>query len=63
MVWAETAGPEERARLWARLVSEYPHFGGYQRRTAREIPVVLLRPRPPAEVGSAVPAGAGAGAG
>ena len=62
-VWAETAGPEERARLWIRLVREYPHFGGYQRRAAREIPVVLLRPRPPAEVAAAAPAGAAAGAG
>ena len=63
LVWAETAGPEERARLWGRLVREYRHFGGYQRRTAREIPVVLLRPRPPAGVAAAAPAGAAAGAG
>ncbi len=41
---AETAGPEERGRLWRRLVADYPFFADYQARTEREIPVVVLRP-------------------
>jgi len=41
---AETAGPEERSRRWARLVADYPFFADYQARTGREIPVVVLKP-------------------
>jgi deazaflavin-dependent oxidoreductase (nitroreductase family) len=44
-VRARTAGPDERARLWPRLVERYPAFASYQRRTDREIPVVILSPR------------------
>jgi deazaflavin-dependent oxidoreductase (nitroreductase family) len=38
------ATDEERARVWPRLVEAYEHFASYQRRTAREIPVVILSP-------------------
>jgi deazaflavin-dependent oxidoreductase (nitroreductase family) len=41
---AEVAEPEKRAELWARLVEIAPMYAGYERRTAREIPVVLVRP-------------------
>ncbi len=41
---AQTAGPEERARLWARITEQYPYFAGYQAGISREIPVVILRP-------------------
>jgi F420H(2)-dependent quinone reductase len=41
---AEVAGPEKRGELWARLVAAAPYFARYQRRTAREIPMVLLSP-------------------
>ena len=41
---AETAGPEERARLWPLLTADHRNYAGYQRKTNREIPVVLLRP-------------------
>jgi F420H(2)-dependent quinone reductase len=44
-VSARAAGPEERARLWPRLVDHYPAFDRYQARTEREIPVVILSPR------------------
>ena len=44
-VTARTAGPEERARLWPRLVDLYADFATYQAWTDREIPVVVLRPR------------------
>lgn len=41
---ASTAGPEERARLWPRAVRAYRGYAAYQRKTEREIPVVILRP-------------------
>jgi F420H(2)-dependent quinone reductase len=40
---ATPAESEERARLWERIIRDYPQFAGYQRKTGREIPVVLLR--------------------
>jgi deazaflavin-dependent oxidoreductase (nitroreductase family) len=45
---ARVATAEERAELWPRLTAVYPRFESYQRRTARLIPVVVLRPAPPA---------------
>ena len=44
-VTARTAGPEERARLWSEVASRAPGYLEYERRTAREIPVVILRSR------------------
>jgi len=44
-VRAELAGSDERERLWPELVSLYRGYAAYQRRTEREIPVVILRPR------------------
>lgn len=41
---ARVASPEERARLWPRLVALYPAYAKYQARTRREIPVVVLEP-------------------
>lgn len=41
---AATAEGEERERLWSQLVRDYPYFAEHQRKTSREIPVVLLRP-------------------
>ncbi len=43
-VAAEIAGPEKKAELWARLVADAPGFDGYQKRTSREIPMVILHP-------------------
>lgn len=43
-VRARTAGPEERPRLWAIMAAAYPQYDEYRRRTAREIPVVVLEP-------------------
>ena len=43
-VEARVATPEEKARWWARLVEMYPSYADYQKKTDREIPVVLLRP-------------------
>ncbi|MBF6591339.1 MAG: nitroreductase family deazaflavin-dependent oxidoreductase [Ktedonobacterales bacterium] len=42
-VRAETASPAEKARLWPLLIRCDPLYAAYQRRTARAIPVVLLR--------------------
>lgn len=39
----ETQG-EERERLWRGLVGMYPPYEGYQKKTDREIPVVILEP-------------------
>ena len=44
-VRARVADEDERARLWPRLVDQYPAFATYQSRTEREIPVVILSPR------------------
>jgi len=41
-VIARQATPEEKARIWPRMVEIYPPYADYQRRTEREIPVVLL---------------------
>lgn len=42
---ARTAGPDERAALWPRLVALYPDYERYQSWCPREIPVVVLEPR------------------
>jgi deazaflavin-dependent oxidoreductase (nitroreductase family) len=41
---AETADPETRARLWPLITADHKNYAGYQRKTNREIPVVLLHP-------------------
>ena len=41
---AQTAEGDERARFWARAVREYPAYEDYQRKTNRQIPIVILRP-------------------
>jgi F420H(2)-dependent quinone reductase len=41
-VRATEAGGEEKRRLWKRLVGMYPSYEAYQKKTDREIPVVLL---------------------
>lgn len=42
---ARVATPEEKAELWPRIVRSYRGYAGYQKRTDRDIPVVLLTPR------------------
>ena len=44
-VRARTASEEERPRLWRIMLREWPGYAGYQRRTDRRIPVVVLEPR------------------
>jgi F420H(2)-dependent quinone reductase len=43
-VTAVQAEPDERARLWPRLVEAYADFNSYQSRTTRELPVMVLQP-------------------
>jgi deazaflavin-dependent oxidoreductase (nitroreductase family) len=44
-VRARVAGRRERKRLWPRVVQLYDGYADYQRRTDREIPLVILEPR------------------
>ena len=41
---ARIADAEERARLWPVIAEKYRNYAGYQKRTSREIPLVLLEP-------------------
>ncbi|MEU5881786.1 nitroreductase family deazaflavin-dependent oxidoreductase [Spirillospora sp. NPDC047279] len=41
---ARTAGDDERAALWPRLVEMYPEYDDYQSWTDRRIPVVVFDP-------------------
>lgn len=42
---ARTATPAERAELWPRITRAYPGYAGYQRKTTRQIPVVICETR------------------
>ncbi len=41
---ARVLDADERARLWPRITERYRNYEGYQRRTEREIPLVVLEP-------------------
>lgn len=41
---ARIAGATERARLWPLVIADHQNYAGYQARTSREIPLVLLEP-------------------
>lgn len=43
-VTAEVANPEKKRELWTRLVASMPFYEEYQKKTTREIPMVLLHP-------------------
>jgi len=42
---ARIATAEEKERIWPRVTSGYKGYAGYQERTDRDIPVVILEPR------------------
>jgi F420H(2)-dependent quinone reductase len=44
-VHARVATPEERERLWPKAVATYSGYRGYQQRTGRQIPLVILERR------------------
>src|SRR3954452_5186406 len=39
---ARTANAEEKPAMWRTMVGEWPAYEEYQRKTAREIPIVVL---------------------
>jgi deazaflavin-dependent oxidoreductase (nitroreductase family) len=39
---ARTATPEEKPAMWREMTAHWPDYDNYQRRTDREIPVVVL---------------------
>ena len=41
---ARVASPEERARLWPQVTTDHKNYAGYQTKTKREIPLVLIEP-------------------
>jgi deazaflavin-dependent oxidoreductase (nitroreductase family) len=41
---AHVADADERAELWPQITSAHANYAGYQRKTDREIPVVVLEP-------------------
>ncbi|HEU4809008.1 MAG TPA: nitroreductase family deazaflavin-dependent oxidoreductase [Homoserinimonas sp.] len=41
---ARTATPAEKAELWPTIVRVNPGYAGYQRKTERDIPVVICEP-------------------
>jgi F420H(2)-dependent quinone reductase len=43
-ITAVEATPEERRRLWARLIAQAPQFKGYETKTRRVIPMMILKP-------------------
>ena len=47
-VRARIATDAERPRLWKKAVATYGGYRGYQERTDRQIPLVVLEPRAPA---------------
>ncbi|WP_341257415.1 nitroreductase family deazaflavin-dependent oxidoreductase [Gordonia malaquae] len=44
-VTARTATPDEKARLWPQIVAAYGGYASYQKRTSRDIPVVICETR------------------
>jgi F420H(2)-dependent quinone reductase len=44
-VTARTTAPDERGRLWAEVTAQAPGYLDYERRTTREIPLVILERR------------------
>lgn len=42
---ARRASPDEKAELWPRVVAAHPGYAAYQRRTTRDIPLVICEPR------------------
>ena len=41
---ARIASADERARMWPVITEEFKNYAGYQKRTDREIPLVILSP-------------------
>jgi deazaflavin-dependent oxidoreductase (nitroreductase family) len=46
-VLAEESGAQERDRLWSEWIRQNPGYKGYQARTSRKLPIVILKPAKP----------------
>jgi deazaflavin-dependent oxidoreductase (nitroreductase family) len=44
-VTARTGSAADKKRVWPTMVKEWPDYDGYQQKTERDIPVVILTPR------------------
>ena len=44
-VRAAVAGPDEKQALWPKVLAAYKGYANYQRRSSRDIPVVILTRR------------------
>jgi deazaflavin-dependent oxidoreductase (nitroreductase family) len=44
-VTTRKANPEERSRIWPLVTAQFQNFADYQKKTTREIPVVILTPK------------------
>lgn len=44
-VTARTGSADDKRRVWPVMTAQWPDYDAYQAKTARDIPVVLLRPR------------------
>ena len=44
-IYAQRALGSEKERLWQMMTSVYPAYDDYQKRTDRQIPVVVLKPK------------------
>ncbi len=44
-VRARVATPDEKQELWPRVTKAYSGYAGYQKKTTRDIPLVILEPR------------------
>jgi deazaflavin-dependent oxidoreductase (nitroreductase family) len=43
---AEQASPTEKARLWPSIIANFPSYAEYQRKTDRDIPVIVCTREP-----------------
>lgn len=41
---AHIADADERARLWPKIIADHKNYADYQKKTDREIPVIVLKP-------------------
>jgi len=45
-VMAEIVGPQDRERLWQRMLAVRPQYADYQKTTSRMFPLIRLKPLP-----------------
>jgi hypothetical protein len=50
---ARVATQQERDELWPRIIADHKNYAGYQSKTSRVIPLVILQPQSPATDGPA----------